>query len=196
MKIGIDIDGVLTDEDAFMYDYGSKFCIENHLPLSIRANEMEENIFGWEDKQVGEKFWNTYLEEYVTKYPARIFAAEVIQKLKQKHEIYIITARNEEGLPLSSYGKMKEFTEEWLKDQKISFDQILYTQRGKKLKDCVETGIDIMIDDDPTNIEELRNSIKVMCYDNRYNQKVVGKNITRVYSWYDILDKIQKMERK
>ena len=90
MKIGIDIDGVLTDEDKFMYDYGTKFCKERQLPMIIKPNLMEEAIFEW-DEEISEQFWNTYLVEYVTRYPARQFAAEVIQKLKEKHEIYIVT---------------------------------------------------------------------------------------------------------
>ncbi|MFR5189903.1 MAG: 5' nucleotidase, NT5C type [Clostridia bacterium] len=195
MKIGIDIDGVLTDEDKFMYDYGTKFCKERQLPMVIKPNQMEEAIFGW-DEEISEQFWNTYLVEYVTRYPARHFAAEVIQKLKEKHEIYIVTARNEQGLPKEFYGKMKLLTEKWLETQNIHYDDILYTKRGKKLTDCVEKGIQIMVEDDPMNIEQLQEEIMVLCYDCQYNHNIEKRNITRVYSWYDILKTIETIEKK
>ena len=31
MKIGIDIDGVLTNDDDFILEYATKFCYENKL---------------------------------------------------------------------------------------------------------------------------------------------------------------------
>lgn len=195
MKIGIDIDGVLTDEDKFMYDYGTKFCKESQLPMVIKPNQMEEAIFGWEE-EISEQFWNTYLVEYVTRYPARQFAAEVIQKLKEKHEIYIVTARNEQGLPKEFYGKMKLLTEKWLETQNIHYDDILYTKRGKKLTDCIEKGIQIMVEDDPMNIEQLQEEIMVLCYDCQYNHNIEKRNVTRVYSWYDILKTIETIEKK
>lgn len=193
MKIGIDIDGVLIDYTRFMYDYGSKFCVEKHLPLTIKPNGMDEAIFGW-DEQVTEEFWNTYLKEYVTNCPARNFASEVIQKLKEKHEIYIVTARNEEGLPPENYGKMREFTKQWLEAQNIPYDAILYTKRGNKLKDCIENGVQLIVEDEPANIEELKENLTVFCYDCPYNQQVEGKHVIRVYSWYDILSKIETIE--
>ena len=35
MKIGIDIDGVLTDIEKYICDYGTKFCYENNIPINI-----------------------------------------------------------------------------------------------------------------------------------------------------------------
>ena len=68
MKIGVEIDGVLTDIERFVADYGSKFCVENNIPIQIKVGEYDEKItFGWTDEQVI-KFWNTYLEYYATKY--------------------------------------------------------------------------------------------------------------------------------
>ena len=48
-----------------------------------------------------------------------------------------------------------------------------------------------MIEDSPKNVEELSTKIPVLCFDCKYNESVEGKNITRVYSWYDIYDKIK-----
>lgn len=192
MKIGIDIDGVLVDMERFMADYGSKFCFENNLSVNINIGEYEEKkAFNWTEEHT-EKFWNMYLEYYATKYPAREFASEILKKLKQDgHELYIVTARNEEGLPKEIYGKMKEFVKQWLEDNDIIYDRIIYTQ-GSKLPYCVGNYLDIMIEDCEQNIREISQKINVLCYDCNYNRNVEGKNITRVYSWYDIYQKISK----
>ena len=49
-----------------------------------------------------------------------------------------------------------------------------------------------MIEDSPKNILDISTKVPVLCFDNPYNKKVEGNNITRVYSWYDILNKIEK----
>ena len=83
MRIGIDIDGVLTDIEAFMIDYGSKFCVDNNLPLNINPGHYDDvKMFGWTDEQAVE-FWRTYIIKYFTEYPVRYFAKEVIKKLKE-----------------------------------------------------------------------------------------------------------------
>lgn len=192
MKIGIDIDGVLTDIERFIVDYGSKFCMENNIPIDIKPGEYDEKYtFGWDDDQCLE-FWNKYLEYYVTKYNVREFAPEVIHKLKEEgNEIYIITARNEWGLPEESNGKMKEFVSKWLQDNRIEYDRIIYTE-GSKLQYCVGNYIDVMIEDCPENILDISSKIKVFCYHCIYNSKVKGKNIERVYSWNEIYQKLKK----
>lgn len=189
MRIGIDIDGVITDIGRFIADYGIKFCYENNINYTIDESEYDEmKALGITKKQT-EKFWNAYLEYYATMYPARDFAKEVIKILKQKNEIYLLTARNEEGLPPSSYGKMQEMVKKWLEAKNIEYDKLIFTI-GSKLPYCLENNIDIMIDDSPQNIMDISTKVPVLCFNNPYNKMVEGDNITRVYSWYDILSKI------
>lgn len=192
MKIGIDIDGVLTDIGRFIVDYGQKFCIENGIDFKVHEEEYDEvNALGITDEQ-NEQFWNNYLEYYATEYPVRDFAVEIISKLKKENEIYIITARNEEGLPASSYGTMKTLVKNWLEKNKIEYDELVFS-KGSKLPYCIERNIDVMIDDSPCNVLDISSKIPVLCFHNPYNRSLNGDNITRVYSWYDVLDKINKM---
>jgi len=84
MNIGIDIDGVLTDYERFVADYGAKFCTEHNIPYSIKPEHYDEGkVFGWTEEQT-EAFWNEYLVYYASNYPTREFASEMIQKLKDK----------------------------------------------------------------------------------------------------------------
>lgn len=193
MRIGIDIDGVLTDMERFLADYGSKFCVENDISLNIENIEYDEfKTFNWTEEQ-GIKFWNEYIIYYATKYPARDLASEVIKKLKEEgHEIYIITARNDYGVPKEYIGKMRdEIVPRWLKENEIPYSKIIYTE-GSKLPYVVGNYIELMIEDSPINIVDISSKVPTFCYNNLYNKDVKGENITRVYSWYDIYDKIKK----
>lgn len=193
MRIGIDIDGVLTNVEQFTIDYKTKFCYESNLTYRIKPNEYDDAKAFCISEENSERFWNKYIKYYATEYRARDFASEVIKNLKEDaHEIYIVTARNEYGLTGEDYGKMKEFVKEWLKNNNIYYDKIVYTQESK-LPYCVGNYIDIMIEDKPENIKEISTKIPVLCYNCSYNAHIKGKNITRVYSWYDIYNKIKKM---
>lgn len=191
MRIGIDIDGVLTDIERAMLDYGSKFCYEHNLPQNIKMGEYEaETTFHWTMEQ-SEKFWNKYIIEYFTKYPSRAFASEVINQLKKEgNEIYIITARNEWGVPKEHVSRIQEHTKQWLKDNQICYDKIMFTT-GSKLPYCKEHEIDIMIEDSPTNILEIAKEIPVICFHSTYNAQVEGKNVIRAYAWYNVYNQIK-----
>lgn len=192
MRIGIDIDGVLLNIGQFIFDYGSKYCYDHNMDFKIKEDEYDESkVLGISSKEA-EKFWNEYLVKYVTEKDPREFAKEVIDKLRENNEVYIITARNEYGLPEKEYGHMQELTKKWLAKNNIKYDKLLFTSEGK-LDVCQENKIDIMIEDSPSNIEKLsKGKLHIFCYDNPYNKEVKGDNITRVFSWYDILNKIEK----
>lgn len=189
MRIGIDIDGCITDIARFISDYGTKYCYDNNINYSIKEDEYDEEKALGISAENSEKFWNIYLPYYAMEYRIRDFASEVIKKLKENHEIYIITARNEDGLPEQYYGKMQELVKIWLKKNEILYDKLIFS-KGNKLPYCIENNIDIMIEDSPTNLIDISKKIKVFCFDNPYNKQIEGENIIRVYSWYDILEKI------
>lgn len=194
MRIGIDIDGCLTDISKFIADFGVKFCYENNIKYNLKEDEYDEAKGLGISYENAEKFWNKYLEYYSTKYQARKFASEVIKKLKEENEIYIITARNEEGLPKEVYGKMQNMVKKWLEDEEILYDKLIFTT-GSKLPYCIENSIDIMIEDSPKNVKEISSKIPVLCFDNPYNKNIEGDNIIRVYSWYDMLNNISQIKK-
>lgn len=195
MKIGIDIDGVLIDLERYVIDYGTKICVEKQWKINLKLDEyFEKERFFWTDEQE-EEFWNTYLEDYVLKTNPREFSKEVIEKLrKENNKIYIITARNEEGLPPESYGRMQEFTKKWLLDNGIEYDELIFASDAEKLEQCIKNDIDIMIEDYPNNILNISNKIKVIKYDCQYNKDVKGKNIITAYSWYHIYNIIKELK--
>ena len=193
MNIGIDIDGVLLDLERFAIDYGTKFCIEENLNLKINIQEYWEKLkFSWTEEQEN-KFWNKYIIKYFKQYPPREFASEIIKKLKKEgNKIYIITARNEEGLPQEEYGKSQEITKTWLNENNIEYDKLIFTPDSEKLEQCLKNNVEIMIEDSPTNIKNISEKIPVIKYNCSYNENILGKNIITTYSWYQIYDIINK----
>ena len=91
MRIGIDIDGVLTDVIRYVCDYGSKYFYEKYGKLNININSWSIkdmfNVTDTEDKEC----WLTLVENYANNEPARPFASEIINKLKNEgNSIYMI----------------------------------------------------------------------------------------------------------
>lgn len=194
MRIGIDIDGVLTDIERFMLDYGSKYCVENNININISLGEYDDTkMFNCSEEQAIE-FWRKYIIDYFSNYPIRDLAKEVINKLKEENnEIYIITARNEYGVPQEFSGKIREITKEWLDKNEIAYDKLIFTE-GSKLPYCIGNYIEVMIEDSPDNIKEISTKIPVICFNNYWNSNMEGKNIIRAHSWYDVYDKIKNMK--
>ena len=193
MNIGIDIDGVLLDLERFAIDYGTKFCIEENLDIKINIQGYWEGLkFNWTEEQEN-KFWNKYIIKYFKQYQPREFASEIIKKLKKEgNKIYIITARNEEGLPQEEYGKSQEITKTWLNENNIEYDKLIFTPDSEKLEQCLKNNVEIMIEDSPTNIKNISEKIPVIKYNCSYNENILGKNIITTYSWYQIYDIINK----
>lgn len=187
MKIGIDIDGVLTDIEKWQLDYGSKFYYENYHKGIVNNKGYETDEIFDISHECDDLFWNKYFEEYSINVEARKFAAEVISNLKNEgYKIYIITARGS-FLDNSSVLTKKEndqIVKNWLSKNKIYYDQIIFSPEDK-LNICINNKIDIMIEDKVDNINKISTKIPVICFNAGYNELCNGKNIYRVYSWYD-----------
>ena len=163
MNIGIDIDGVLTNLEREMIDYGTKMSVEENWFININTGEyLETKAFNWTEEQAT-KFWNKYYVKYITQSEPRAFAPEIIKKLKQEgNKIYFITARNGAGLPPEYYGKIQELTREWLEKNNIKYEKLMFAKNEEKLQRCLENGVEVMIEDSPSNIQYMSKKIKVI----------------------------------
>ena len=196
MNIGVDIDGVLTNDDDYILDYTSKYCYEHNLKGFLDAHLYEYRKLNWDEKTI-ENYRQKYFLNYIKNEPARKFASEVIKKLREDgNKIYIISARYKtaENGEINNEN-IKKCTINWLAKNNIEYDKIIFT-KPPKVKEILENKIDIMIEDSPTTINELTKVVKVLYYDTRYNKNFNDENITRVYSWYDIYMKINEYRSK
>ena len=198
MKIGVDIDGVLTNEHDFRIEVGIKYCIENGIEYSPDPSKfVEGEILGLRGKdsdefQIG--FDNKYREWYAREWPPRPFVSEVMKKLKgDGHEIYIITARAWSWEETEQGERMRKTVKEWFAKHGIPYDEIIFTNEGKP-KVCLENDIDLIIEDKPTNVANCAKVIPwAIVFDNESNGEVRGENIFRCYGWYDIYKTISKI---
>ena len=189
MRIGIDIDGVLTDIEQWQLDCGGKFFSKLNKSVVNKDGYEITEIFNVSD-ELDSQFWNEYLYEYVTKEPSRKYASEVIKKLKDSgNEIYIITARYLTDRNTEDGQRMRQIVIDWLKQQNIIYDEIIFAPEDK-LQICLENNIDVMIEDKVANIEKISTRLPVICFHAGYNKHCENDNIYRAYTRYDIYNLI------
>lgn len=195
MRLGVDIDGVLTDIEQFELDYGSKYYLTKTSHYLDKPNGYGSDQIFDANNEEDCNFWGKAIYDYI-KEPPRRFASEVLNRLKfEGVEIYIITNRiSDLSYCDISIEKMKKIVVKWLKKYKIVYDKLVFNI-GSKLDALGDNKIDIMIEDNPRVIKEITGEFKVFCFDERYNQDLRDENLTRVYSWYDIYDKLKNRER-
>jgi uncharacterized HAD superfamily protein len=196
VKIGVDIDGVLTDVEGFGMDYLCKYCVENNLEYTIDEGcYYYPKAFGISQEH-NDEFWKKHIEFYSINERARTFSAEVLKKLREDgHEIYIVTARWDANRDDEIGENMRRLVIEWLLKNDIVYDKLIFSKATyeRKHQEVIDEKIDLMIEDNPNNINELSELVPVICYDANYNKSCTGERITRCYSWYDIYSKIKKM---
>ena len=197
MRIGIDIDGVLTNVEQYAWDYLSKYCVENNIEYNITDSNYDYCKTFNISEEIEMEFWNKYLEKYSKNEKPRPFVSEIIQKLKEEgHEIYIITARWGTNKDDDAGEKMREMVKNWLGENNIIYDKLIFSRASKERKsqEIIENKINLMIEDSPNNINELSKIVPVICYNAEYNKNCIGDKITRCYSWYDIYRKISNLK--
>lgn len=205
MRIGVDIDGVLNYRQEFVLAYGAKYCVKKGIFrgfLDADSHSLRQ-MYGMTQEERDE-FWYKYAKYQMWIWPAQSFAAEVIKKLREEgHEIYIVTGRNNgdfriEGVPDGK--SWEEITIGWLERNGIEYDGIAFDLGRPEPNDkgtyCAEHGIEVMIDDLPKYLETMVGKTQIMIFNQPYNRNVDLPGAVRVYSWYDIYDKIKKMEVK
>lgn len=189
MRIGIDIDGVLTDIEQWQLDCGGKFFSKLNKSVVNKDGYEITEIFNVSD-ELDSQFWNEYLYEYVTKEPSRKYASEVIKKLKDSgNEIYIVTARYLTDRNTEDGQRMRKIVIDWLEQENIVYDKIVFAPEDK-LQICLENNIDVMIEDKVANIEKISTRLPVICFHAGYNKHCENDNIYRAYTWYDIYNLI------
>lgn len=195
MRIGIDIDDTISDTYEVAFAYAQNYTI-NELGRDSKIKDIstQSHFYTREIHNFNEEeemnFWNKYYGEIIKQLKPFTFAVEIINKLKQEgHEIIIITARWPEK-NCDVYG----LTLKWLEENNIKYDDIVLNVQDKA-KVALEKRIDLFIDDSLKNCKDVANvGIKSYLMNTRTNKGLEADNITRVYSWSDIYDRIKKEE--
>ncbi len=194
MKIGIDVDNTIIDTLPVL----KKYCREYNEKVIKRNLKMNEegfavaNLYEWTQEEKTD-FLIKYIDEVREQAPIKKNAQEIIQKLKQEgNTIYIITARKQIG-DRSPY----EATQKFLKKNDFQYDELV-VQKDKK-QFCIDNNIDVLIDDEPQNIESVSKFIPVIVFEAIHNEECNGTNIIKVNTWdevYNIIKEYQKRKSK
>ncbi len=183
MKIGIDIDDVITNTSEkikeYLYKYEKSGDGIKHIVEVMRGESPTQNI---------KNFFNEYMSKIFSCVTIKENAKEVIDRLiNNGHEIILITSRGEER-----FRNSKETTLEYLKNHNISYSQIIFDSLDKQIA-CKENDIDIMIDDSVKTCELVNMSgIKTIVYTSKIN-KNINTNIKRVENWLELEKEINKI---
>ena len=190
MRIGVDVDGVLNDVAEWHFAYGSKFCTDHNINRGFNPNGyyMEEQFYLTAEEN--REFWRQYIFDLLLAIQPRPFATEVIHILRQDgHEVFILTARDNQYLTNQYDGMSDFYVKHWLNKYNIEYDGIITGTTNKKEK-CINGKFDIMIEDKKTNVDMISKIIPVFVFDAPYNQTCSGTYVIRVYSWYQVYQEI------
>ncbi|UWG96972.1 hypothetical protein LPY66_19215 [Dehalobacter sp. DCM] len=218
MRIGLDIDGTLTDFEKFILDNSSKYMKNKHDLDIININGYDvDEVFDIENelikrgcynelasrknKEILSDFWKKYYLKYCIFTPFRNGAKETIKKLyNEGHEIYIFSSRKN-TCDNSLLGKfVRNTTKLQLLINGIIFHKLfLFPNDEEKIAAIRNNNINLMIDDKPKLIEEVSKFTNVFCINTNYNQNCsIRPEVHRINDFIDgnILQIINKTLNK
>jgi uncharacterized HAD superfamily protein len=191
MKIGIDLDSVVADLMSPLVDfhnknYGTKLKPSDHVTFSI------EKIWKCTEEEAIERCFKFYRSDFMNQVKPLPGAIEGINFLSRRHELHIITSR-----PHFISNDTVNWIKKFFPDKfKTIHHTNQYSKKGslsiKKSEIIKKLSINLMIEDHlEYAIDCASLNIRVFLLDMPWNQtKKLPKNIIRVHSWKEIIQKI------
>ena len=191
MIIGIDIDDVLADFSDHMIGFvneahGTNTSIEDHTSYNLWE------IWGCTREESDKRILDFCSSEKFKKIKPVNGSQEVVRVLNDKHDLHVITSRAK---------VISKETEMWIVKYfpellgSLHFSDIWFSKGKSRRKSdiCVGLGVEVLIEDCLEYANECAaEGIKILLFDRPWNQvETLNSNITRVYSWAEILEKIK-----
>ncbi|MDA3855928.1 MAG: hypothetical protein PF569_06705 [Candidatus Woesearchaeota archaeon] len=188
MKIAIDVDQVLCESTENLLD-----MVNSKDNSNYKLEDMKDYFFEWltpkyDAKEMFEEYL-VMLDKNILNLKAINNAKEILNILKDKYELYVLTARD---------SKVRDRTIEWINNnfgEGIFKEFIFLDETGYDCKSgvCVEKGFDLMIDDAPHVIENVsKKGIQTFVMSWPWNKNILeNEKINRVNSWNDIYDRLK-----
>ncbi|MFD0682798.1 MULTISPECIES: 5' nucleotidase, NT5C type [unclassified Paenibacillus] len=184
MHIGIDLDNTILDATSAHLHY---YNIASGL--SFTPDDVNDfyiyRLYGWDEAERN-VIYNKYGHDIHWNSSPLPMAVEILQQLFNQHQISIITAR-----PLL----FREVTIKWLQHHKINYHNITLIEN--KLQECMNSKIDVLIDDGPHYAEEFALVNKpVILYEQPYNLAVTNDFVLRASNWIEVKEHIDHLASK
>lgn len=189
MRIGIDIDDTIANTYESFFKIAIEYTKKNVNPnfklencsTKIITNMPYQELFDWTDEQ-DKIFWATYyLPPVILGITIKENAKQVINKLFENNEIFIITARSRK-----LGDNVEELTRIWLDNNGVKYHQ-LYMDAEEKLDICLKNKIDLFIDDAYYYCKQMKdNNIKTFMLSSEINKGIKDDSIPVFRNWKEI----------
>ncbi|MDA7026926.1 hypothetical protein PJ311_09935 [Bacillus sp. CLL-7-23] len=185
LHLGIDIDGTITAQDTLVPYLNEAFNLSitfediTDYDLTKLLNISEQAFWKWMDENEP----RIYKEAMVAQY-----AKQTIDKLKNHHKLFYITARRHH---------LKDTTHAWFHKNKIHYDHIELVGGHDKLEAVSKHKVDVFFEDHHGNATMIAKeaNIPVILFNTPYNQLPTDSNIIRVNSWLEAAEWLRKHEK-
>lgn len=180
MKIGIDIDDVITDTFITMKRYIDKYDDNSDIHSHI-----EEVMRGEMPTQGIKNFFTENIINIMKSAKIKKDASEVIQELlNEGNQIFIITARGE-----MKFKGSEQVTLQYLKSHNINYTKILFNSFEKSTI-CKNYNIDVMVDDSIKYCLEIeKENMRSILFTSIVN-KSSNTTVKRVNNWRELKNEI------
>ena len=182
MKIGIDIDDVITNTSEKIEEYvvkdNNREKLQEHMKEIMKGTPSDPEVINFCMENYLKAFKNVKSKEN---------ASRVIQNLIDKgNEIYLITAR---GDNIEFFKGSEEVTKKFLENNNIKYTKIIFNAINKA-QICLDNEIDIMIDDSIEHCEEVKNAgIRSIAFTSSVN-KTTCTTVERANNWLELENKL------
>ncbi|MCC3144826.1 hypothetical protein LJ207_05720 [Halanaerobium sp. Z-7514] len=182
-NLGIDIDGVLTDEGTAENNIWQRKMNE-YFSRDIKLGKYTYNLaeaYGLSEAELNDFLKNKLFEVYqqVNSAPG---ARETLSELaEQGHKLFLITARHE---------NFRDLTEDWLEQHQIPYHELHHQHDKAPL--VLQKNISLFVDDKKENaINIAAENIPVILVSKYHNSDFKGNQIiTKVDNWEQIKENI------
>lgn len=193
MRIGIDFDDVVADSVKAIImlhnnKYGTAFKKEEFISYRV------EDVWGGTKEEWRIKLNEFFSTDHLVSLDPMAGSLLGISALKNYgHELYIVTGRSEQDIPATEMWLKMHFPEVFREVHYAQF--VTKNDLGSKFREkseiCKDNGIKLMIDDNPRVAKECAEAgISVLLFDQPWNKGDFPSNVERVYSWKEIVEKL------
>ena len=195
MLIGIDLDEVLVGLMPQLIKYHNRYYKTSYIYNDFKSFFLWET-WGGTKEETDKKIWNFYNSKLFEQALPIEGAIDAIEQLSTKYKLLVITSRPE---------KIRKKTKDWLRKYfPKKFNKVYFAYNfsygvgnaKKKLDICQDLKIDLLIDDCLENVEEIGNiqhKMQALLFDRPWNRVSLPEKVTRVYSWQEIVGKVNKI---
>ena len=194
--IGVDFDDVIFSFNDSLHAYHNKKYGTNITIKDVTTYDIDK-IWNCTPEEASEKVLEFMLTDNHDVTPPISGAIEALKKLSIDHELHLISSRGD---------MVADTTLKWIdKNFPNHFKSIQLTNQylgvpnkvRSKSSVCHELGVEVMIEDSLSQVANISPVVKrVILLDCPWNQGELPENVTRVYSWDEILENIMQINIK